>query len=262
MRSKKAINLLNKLPKKLNQFYRKNSLKGLVVNNKSKVSSKYNPVTDLDKSFEMFIRSIIIKNFPKDGIIGEEYKDKKSSNNFSWSIDPIDGTKAFIAGKSSWSNLISYCYKNFPLIGLANFPKLKKYYINDDKKSYLLNNKKKRRIKSSDKKSIKNIKIIASFHSKKNDTIKNRLITKFGNSLRLSSFDALSYCLLAEGKVEAVIEDNLKPYDILPLIPIVEKSGGIITNWNKKNAKKGGNILAACNKMIYNKINKILTTKN
>ena len=63
------------------------------------------------------------------------------SNNFGWSIDPIDGTKTY-----SWKiivNLISYCYKNFPLIGLTNFPKLKKYYINDDKKSCLPNNKKK-----------------------------------------------------------------------------------------------------------------------
>ena len=91
------------------------------------------------------------------------------------------------------------------------------------------------------------------------------MITKFGNSLRLSSFDALSYCLLAEGKVEAVIEDNLKPYDILPLIPIIKNSGGIVTNWKNQSAINGGNVLATSNKRLHIKILKILknfTKKN
>ena len=65
MRSKKAITLLKKLPSKLNQFYKKNSKTGLVVNNKSKKNEDFNPVTNLDISFEILIRSIIKKNFQK-----------------------------------------------------------------------------------------------------------------------------------------------------------------------------------------------------
>ena len=69
--------------------------------------------------------------FPKDSIIGEEFEDKFSTNNYKWSIDPIDGTRAFVIGAPTWSNLISLSFEEKSLIGLANFPELNKYYIND-----------------------------------------------------------------------------------------------------------------------------------
>ena len=68
--------------------------------------------------------------------------------------------------------------------------------------------------------------------------------------------------MLAEGKVEAVIETNLKPFDIVPLIPIVEKAGGIVTTWNNRPAIQGGNILATSNKKLHIKILKILKSFN
>ena len=77
-----------------------------------------------------------------------------------------------------------------------------------------------------------------------------------------ATFDALNFCLLAEGKVEAVIETNLKPFDIVPLIPIIEKAGGIVTTWNNKSAIQGGNILATSNKKLHNKILKLLKSNN
>ena len=77
-----------------------------------------------------------------------------------------------------------------------------------------------------------------------------------------ATFDALNFCLLAEGKVEAVIETGLKPFDIVPLIPIVEKAGGIVTTWNNRSAIQGGNILATSNKKLHNKILKILKSSS
>ena len=85
-----------------------------------------------------------------------------------------------------------------------------------------------------------------------------KLITKFGWSFKPAVYDALNYCLLAEGKVDAVIESDLKPYDILPLIPIIKNSGGIVTNWNNQPAENGGTILATSNKKLHNKILKLL----
>ena len=88
--------------------------------------------------------------------------------------------------------------------------------------------------------------------------MKKKLKSQFGNSINFFTFDALSYCLLAEGKIDVVIEDNLKPYDILPLIPIIKNSGGIITNWKNKSADKGGNILATSNKLLHSHILKVI----
>ena len=65
---------------------------------------------------------------------------------------------------------------------------------------------------------------------------------------------AMTYCSTAF----SVIEANLKPYDILPLIPIVQNSGGFITNWKNEPAEKAGNILATSNKKLHNKLLKLL----
>ena len=258
MNYKKSFNFLKNLPSKLNSFYKKKSRSGIIINNKSKSKKNFDPVTNFDKAFEKYIRSLIIKKFPKDSIIGEEFKEKSSSNNFKWSIDPIDGTRAFVIGAPTWSNLISLSYQGRSLLGLANFPELNKYYINDKNKSYVFKKNKKLILKSSNNSDLKKIKIIGNFHGTLSYERQRKVIKKFGWSFRLAGFDALNYCLLAEGKVDAVIEANLKPYDILPLIPIMKNSGATVTNWKNEPAEQGGNILATSNKILHNKIIKLL----
>ena len=260
MNYSKPLKLLENLPIKLNNFYDKNSKFSLKVNNKSKNKKKFDPVTNLDRSFEKYIRSIITKSFPNDSIIGEEFKDKISKNDYAWSIDPIDGTRAFMIGAPTWSNLIGLTYKNHPVLGLANFPALNKFYINDRKKSYLINHK-KTALRTSNESSLKKCKVIGHLHEtlflkKYNKKIKKviSLVSYFG----AATFDALNFCLLAEGKVDAVIETDLKSFDIIPLISIIEKAGGIVSTWNNKSAIKGGNILATSNRKLHNKILKIL----
>ena len=255
---KKSYKFLKSLPAYLNNFYKKRSKKNLIVTNKSKNKKNYDPVTNFDKKFEKLIRVKIQKKFPNDSIIGEEFKDKKSSNKFMWSIDPIDGTRAFVLGVPTWSNLVSLSYQYKSKIGLANFPELMKFYLNDKKYSYVFRNGKKRIIKSSNNTNLKKIKIIGNFHGTLSYEKQKKVIKKFGWSFRLAGFDALNYCLLAEGKVDAVIEANLKPYDILPLIPIIKNSKAIVTNWKNQPAENGGNILATSNKKLHKKILRLL----
>ena len=126
---------LNKLPKKINNLYFR-KLKGkFKLNNKSKKRNGFDPVTNIDRALELFLRKEITKKFPKDGIIGEELKTRKTKSGFSWIIDPIDGTRSFIIGSPTWSNLISINYNNEPTLGLVNFPMLKKYYITGTNKT-------------------------------------------------------------------------------------------------------------------------------
>jgi len=255
---KRQYLFLKNFPQKLNAHYQKKSQFNLKVTNKSKNKKNYDPVTNFDKTFEKYIRSIIYKSFPHVSIVGEELKDKYSSNNYKWSIDPIDGTRAFVIGAPTWSNLISLSHKEKPILGLANFPELNKFYINDQKNSYVFKNKKRFKLKSSNNNNLKTIKIIGNFHGTLSYEKQKKIIKKFGWSFRFAGLDALNYCLLAEGKVDAVVEANLKPYDILPLIPIIKNSGAIVTNWNNEPAESGGNILATSNKKLHNKIIKLL----
>lgn len=262
MELKKPLNFIKSLPIKLNRFYSKKSKKKLIVTNKSRNKKKFNPVTNLDRSFEKFIRSLINRSFPKDAIIGEEFVSKNSSNDYKWSIDPIDGTKAFIAGAPTWSNLIGLMKKENSIIGLANFPELNIYYFNDRKQSYLGKNHKKIIVKSSNTSNFKKIKIIGNFHEQINNKRNVKLIKKLGKSIKLLSIDALSYCLLAEGKIDAVIETSLKPFDIIPLIPIIRNAGGSITNWTNEPAEKGGNILATSNRKLHKKLLRVINSLN
>ena len=120
---------LSSLALELTEFYNTKLSKSFRVSNKLK-GRGYDPVTTSDKAFEKFIRSKISKKFPQHQIIGEELKKKNTNSDFTWVIDPIDGTRSYVIGNPSWSNLISINYRGKPMVGLANFPELNKFYIN------------------------------------------------------------------------------------------------------------------------------------
>ena len=90
-------NFLNALAKELTRFYYKKLDKPFKVINKAK-SKGYDPVTPADRAFEKFIRSRIKSRFPKHQVIGEEFGIKKSNSDYTWVIDPIDGTRSFVIG--------------------------------------------------------------------------------------------------------------------------------------------------------------------
>ena len=250
-------NFLNTLAKDLTKLYYSKLNKPFKVSNKQK-GRGYDPVTSADKAFEKFIRNKILKKFPNHQVKGEEFGLKKSKSNFTWIIDPIDGTRSFVIGNPSWSNLVSLNYKGHPILGLANFPILKKYYLNySNKIAYVAEGKKRKKIKVNKKVLFSNIKMAAAFHG---DISLNQQ-KKIPKILKLMQFpcsDALSYSHLAEGKIDVVIQCGNKIWDIHPLIPIIEAAGGIVTTWNNDNAVKAGNILVSTNKSIHKKILKIL----
>ena len=159
MKNKDIYNFLISLARDLNKFYKLKLNKKFKAKNKGS-DSNYDPVTIADKKFEKFIRTKISKKFPQHSIIGEEFGLKNKKSDYSWVIDPIDGTRSFVIGYPSWSNLIAFCYKNKPIMGLANFPILNKFYINQDsKKAFLFNGNKKIKLRSSNCKKFKYAKI-------------------------------------------------------------------------------------------------------
>ena len=250
-------NFLKSLSFKLTRFYYKKLDKNFVVYNKLK-GKGYDPVTTSDKAFEVFIRKEIKKKFPTHQIIGEEFGKSKNKSDFSWVIDPIDGTRSYVLGNPTWSNLISLNYKGSPVIGLANFPKLKKFYLNTNKTTaYVYENKKKRRLKVNKKINFKNIKLAAAFHGWL--PIKKQLkIKKFLNKMQFPCFDALTYAQLAEGRVDVVVQCANKIWDVHALIPIINAAGGVITTWDNKDPALAGNIAVSNNKVNHLKILKLL----
>ena len=248
---------IESLAKKLTKFYYSKLNKSFKVSNKLK-GRGYDPVTSADKTFEKFIRKEINKKFPTHQVIGEEFGYKKSKSEFSWVIDPIDGTRSFVIGNPTWSNLISLNYKGDPVLGLANFPILKKFYFNTSFNSaYVLENGKKRRIKVNHKATFSNMKLSAAFHGSLSLN-QQKKIPQILKRMQFPCSDALSYSHFAEGKLDVVIQCGNKIWDIHALIPIIRAAGGITTTWKNENAKKAGNIICSANKSLHNKILKIL----
>ena len=250
-------NFLNKLANELTKFYYSKLNKTFKVSNKLK-GKGYDPVTTSDRAFEKFIRSKIQKKFPDHQLIGEEFGHKKSKSDFTWVIDPIDGTRSFVIGNPTWSNLISLNYKGYPILGLANFPVLKKYYLNySDKNAYVVDNGKRQKISVNKKTTVSSLKLSAAFHGALSLN-QQKKIPKILKLMQFPCSDALSYSHLAEGRLDVVMQCSNKIWDIHPLIPIIKAAGGIVSTWSNKDAVNAGNILVSSNQSIHNKFLKLL----
>lgn len=248
---------LNKLAKDLTSFYYSKLNKTFKVSNKLK-GKGYDPVTTSDRAFEKFIRYQIKKKFPNHQIIGEEYGIKKTKSDFSWIIDPIDGTRSFVIGSPTWSNLISLNHNGSPVLGLANFPVLRKYYINfSNTNAYVVQNGKRKKLLVNKNAKFKSVRLSASFQGILS-LDKQKKIPKILNLMEFPSSDALSYAQLAEGTVDVVIQRSSKIWDIHPLIPIIHASGGIVSTWDNRNAINAGHILVSSNKTLHEKFLKLL----
>ena len=248
---------INNLAIKLTKFYYKKLNKKFKISNKLK-GKGYDPVTSADKAFEKFIRKEISIKFPNHQIIGEEFGFQKAKSDYTWIIDPIDGTRSYVIGNPTWSNLISLNYKGQPILGLANFPILKKYYYNiSNKVAYVVENGKKRKLTVNKKATANNMKVSGAFHGWLTLN-KQKKIPKVLKLMQFPCADALSYAHFCEGRVDVVIQCMNKIWDIHPLIPIIKASGGISSTWNNENATKAGNVLISANKSIHNKMLKLL----
>ena len=183
---------------------------------------------------------------------------KKTKSDFSWVIDPIDGTRSYVIGNPTWSNLISLNYKGNPILGLANFPRLNKYYYNvSNKLAYVVEKGKKRKLLVNKKAKFNSVKVAGAFHGWLSLS-RQKKIPKVLKLMQFPCADALSYAHLCEGRIDVVIQCMNKIWDIHPVIPIIKAAGGISTTWDNRDAKYAGNILISSNRDLHKKMLKLL----
>ena len=134
---------------------------------KKEIKSDNTPVSNGDLEVNKLLSSKIKEITPNIPIVSEENSEHKNDKDLEdfWLIDPIDGTRSFVIGNPTWSNLISLNYKGYPILGLANFPVLKKYYLNySDKIAYVYDNGKRKKISVNKKATFSGAKLSAAFH--------------------------------------------------------------------------------------------------
>lgn len=218
----------------------------------NKLSDGFDPVTQADKAAETVIRDYITCHFKGHGILGEEFGSINPDAEYLWIIDPIDGTKAFISGLPTWGTLIGLYKDGKPFAGIMHQPFTGERYICDGEGSFLLHASKRQILKTSKTVAISDAILMTTTPALFSEGEYSRY-KQVETACKLPRYgtDCYAYCLLASGHIDLVVEAGLNAYDIAALIPIVEKAGGIFTNWQGGNASEGGQVVAAANADIH-----------
>ena len=219
----------------------------------------YDPVTEADKKIEEKLRKELSTHFPGYSIVGEEFGSEGDSD-LRWTIDPIDGTRAFISGETNWGVLLGLTKGEVCLGGIMHQPILKETFVADDKETWLHSPNGPLRLRSRQDATLEDA-IIYCTHPFMFFTQKERNgFQEISARCRLQRYggDCYSYAMLAHGCVDLVIEGLLQPYDIVPLIPIITQSGGVITNIEGNPPMNGGTVIAAANESLYAQAMEIL----
>jgi histidinol phosphatase-like enzyme (inositol monophosphatase family) len=233
----------------------------LSIDNKS--ASDFDPVTEADRAAEAVMRRLIKANFPQHGIVGEEFGNEREDADYVWVLDPIDGTKSFIAGFPIWGTLIALLHKGTPVFGMMHQPYIGERFSGDSGSAHYSGPSGERRL---------TVRRCASLKEATSFTTSPLLMNAadreaFGRvegEVRLTRYggDCYSYCMLAAGHLDLVVETELKPYDIAALIPIVTGAGGVVTNWEGKPAQSGGRIVAAGDARLHEAALKLLNSQD
>ena len=253
----KFANYLADEARKISLYYFKRKIKII-----SKQDKYFDPVTIADINIQQKLHSLIEKKYPTHSMIGEEESIIKDSE-YEWCIDPIDGTKSFIQGVPLWGTLISLSKNNKIILGIADIPALNERYIGYENIAFKIINKKRTLLGVRKKVDLNNAILNSTspyVFASKSDQKKFEKVAKIAKSTRLGG-DCYSYCLLADGHVDLVIESGLKPYDIRALVPIIKNSGGIIKSWEGDSVINGGRVLAAASKKLFMETQEILIKK-
>lgn len=204
------------------------------------------PVTEADRAAEAAMRKIIEAEFPRDGIIGEEYGEKPGSTGRIWVLDPIDGTTSFIAGRPIFGTLISLVVEGWPVLGVIDQPVAKERWVGVTGKPTLFNGApvRARTCATLDR------ALLATtgphYFTDDEATQFLTLASKVARRQIIYGGDCYNYGLVASGHIDCVVEAGLKLHDFAALVPIVEGAGGTMCDWAGEplTASSAGNVIA------------------
>jgi len=223
----------------------------LGVENKN-VSGDFDPVTAADRAAESAMRALIKRTFPAHGIVGEEFEAEQPDAEYVWVLDPIDGTKSFICGMPIWGTLIALTRRGEPIYGMMHQPFTREHFVGDGRAASYRGPAGDRALRTRPCATMSDAILGTTSPLLMKEADRQRF-ARVEQSVRLSRYggDCYAYCVLAAGHIDLVIETELKPYDVLPLIPIIEGAGGVITTWENGRPHSGGRIIAAGDRRVH-----------
>ena len=234
----------------------------LIIENKQE--NAFNPVTVADKLTEKKMREMLEELYPDDAIVGEEFGKKEGLTDFTWIIDPIDGTKAFISGIPTWGILLSLVRNNEPIIGVIYQPFTDEIFWGGFGQSF-----KQLGVMSGNPQSLSVRKcenISDAVVATSSPVISNKRfqtgLDKIMHICKLERYgiDCYAYAMLADGSIDAVIEFGLQEYDIRAPEAIVLSAGGLVSNLDGSYPLTGGDVIASGDPRVHDQLIKVFNS--
>lgn len=202
----------------------------------------FDPVTAADKGAEAAIRRLIAERFPEHGVIGEEYGEDRPGAEFVWVLDPVDGTRAFIAGLPLWTTLIGLRHEGRPVLGSIGQPYLDEIYIGSGQAGS--------RLVSRGGETPLRVRPCAKLTDAVICTTDPAILTapelgawtqvRAAARLARLGLDAYGYAMVAMGRLDLALDTGLQVWDVEGVIPVIEGAGGIVAHWDGSDARSDG----------------------
>lgn len=223
---------------------------GAVTN---KEQESFDPVTEADREAERAIRALITAEFPDHGILGEEHGNVNLDSRHVWVIDPIDGTRAYISGLPVWGTLVGLTVDGDAVAGMMSQPFTGELFYANGSGAHYEGPGGPRRLASRKTTRLADATLFTTTPALFKRGPARERYDGLEAQVRLARYgtDCYAFAMMASGSVDIVVDPGLKPYDIVALIPIIEKAGGVITTFDGRPAENGGDILAAATPELH-----------
>jgi myo-inositol-1(or 4)-monophosphatase len=224
----------------------------VAVENKGGAAA-FDPVTEADRTIEGFLRRELTHLFPDTEIIGEEEGASGPAGRATWTIDPIDGTKAYLSGVPLWGVLLGLMVDGHAVAGWCRQPYLDETFGAAGDDGWVDHGGNRRPLAASSTTDLALASMYTTHPSMFVRPWEQAAFARLAGHARVQRFggDCYLYCLLASGHIDLVVEAGLQSYDIVPLIPIVQAAGGVVTGPEGEEPTSGGFVIAAATRELH-----------
>lgn len=226
-----------------------------------RLGGHYDPVTAADRRIETLIRERLRQAFPDHRIVGEEHG-AEGEGEACWYIDPIDGTRAFISGMPTWGILLGLVVEGRPQVGIMHQPFTgETWYAAPGIGARLRIGGRESALRTRSAAGLSDAVLYSTHPSMFREPVLLERYARLAASCRLQRWggDCYALALIAQGGIDVMVESCLMPYDILPLVPIIEGAGGIVTDLEGRTPLAGGTVVAAANAALHAAALEIMT---
>jgi histidinol-phosphatase len=205
------------------------------------------PVTIADRESEQRLRTLITQYWPDHGIVGEEFGHSAATSQYTWLIDPIDGTKSFVSGVPLYANLLALLDGPSALLGVMHFPALNEMVYAMRGEGCYWNG---RRAHVSNVEQLSDAVLLVSGLGEFGDKAVAWQKLCQATYIQRTWGDAYGYALVATGRAEVMVDPIMALWDCAPLQVILEEAGGTFTDWQGHATIHAGEGLATNGRLL------------